>query len=116
MERAGKEKWEDSSLFFTTLYRWTTADSPHRKFVTDMFIAQWSTLKSVGFVIDNLVKSVHYEKMVPDLLRAYWKIVIKKSHPVCPSTLKEEDMCKYHEHAGNGGKCYREKRGFVQVH
>lgn len=116
MEHARKEGKKDLSLFFAILYRWTTADSPHRKFVTDMFVGRCSTSKSVNFIIDKLVESVHYEMMVPDLLRAYSKIVIKKSHPVYPSTLEEEDMCKHHEHARNGGKCYREKRDLVQVH
>lgn len=99
--------------YFASVYNWTTTTSPHRNFVVDMCVAGFCTFDLVESFIKSANSSGNYKKMVTDLLMAYAKTVIEEK-PTDPWTL--EDMCKYHEHAADGGRCYREKRGKVQVH
>ena len=109
------ELWPAFGLFPANVYKWSTVGSSHRAFVTDTFVAGWCKKGAVDELIESVDEASEYAGMVPDILRSYSKAVIDEEDPVCPWELEDEVMCVYREHGTEGGECYSEKRGPVQV-
>jgi hypothetical protein len=98
--------------FANYIYPFTIRDSPHRQLAIDICIHGWGVnafpnLRDYTIGIDYPLP----QELLLDVVSQMGMIVLrKKETKALVDILPNRDPCKYHEHGGNDGVCYKEQR------